>query len=450
MTEQTALSTMNTSQLNKDTEFFIREFENFNGSGNGMLTGIRREAMDHFSTLGFPTTKHEEWKYTNVAPILKNNFSAPTGILCLKEENIRPFYLTDKETVRLVFENGRLNRELSTIPKLPEGIIIDNLSSQCDHPAVKKHLAKHASIKQASFVALNTAFVNEGAFIYLPENSIFDRAIHLIYVHDTRTAAVVMYPRNLIVAEPHSKVKIVESYHSIGEVHSGLTNSVTEILIGKHASVEFDKVQQENSTSNHISHTEVIQSKSSVFNICTITLGGNIVRNNLHIRLLDENCETHLNGLYITQQKQLVDNHTLVDHAKPNCVSNELYKGILDDHSQGVFNGKVLVQQDAQKTNAYQSNKNILLSDDASIYTKPQLEIFADDVKCSHGATTGKLDEEALFYLRSRGIGEQKAKAFLNIAFAADVINKISIESLRDRLLQMIGQKLNKNVLHES
>lgn len=432
-----------------NTEYFLKEFENFKGPGNGVLSGIRKEAMNHFTQLGIPTVKHEEWKYTNVAPILKNDFRTDNSLLNLTENDVRPFYLTGKESIRLVFENGRFNQSLSTVPDQLNGAIIGNLATHCEHPIAKEHLTKHASFVQASFIALNTAFVNEGAFIYIPDNVVLEEAIQLIYVHDSRSSAVVIYPRNLVVAGKYSKVKIAETYHSIGEVHAGLTNSVTEIIVGENASVEFDKIQYENAASNHISHTEAIQAKNSVFSICTVTLGGNIVRNNLHIQLLDENCETHLNGLYITQHDQLVDNHTLVDHAKPNCVSNELYKGILDDHSQGVFNGKVMVREDAQKTNAYQSNKNILLSNDASINTKPQLEIYADDVKCSHGATTGKLDEEALFYLRSRGIGETMAKAFLNIAFAAEVINKIGIDSLRDRLMQLIEEKLRKVSVHE-
>ncbi len=436
---------MNPSQQHINTDFFLKEFENFKGCGNGVLSGIRKEAIEHFTLIGFPTTKNEEWKYTNVAPIVKQNFHSASGVFSLTEEDVKAFRLTGKDSISLVFENGRFNSSLSSIPELAKGIIVGSLSSYCDHPVVKEHLAKHASIEQASFVALNTAFVNEGAFIYLPDNTNIYQPIQLIYIHDTRATAVVMYPRNLVVAGKHSKVKIAESYHSIGEIHPGLTNSVTEIIVGENASVEFNKIQQEHSCSNHISHTEAVQARNSVFSICTVTLGGNVVRNNLHIQLTAENCETHLNGLYITQDKQLVDNHTLVDHAKPNCVSNELYKGILDDHSQGVFNGKVLVREDAQKTNAYQSNKNILLSDDASINTKPQLEIFADDVKCSHGATTGKLDEEALFYLRSRGIGEMKAKAFLNIAFAADVVNNIGVDALRDRLMQMIEKRLNKS-----
>ncbi|MBP6335144.1 MAG: Fe-S cluster assembly protein SufD [Bacteroidia bacterium] len=435
---------MTIQQKHTDTEFFLKKFDSFHGTGNGLLSGIRKEAITSFSSLGFPTTKHEEWKYTNIASVVKSDYISPAPLPALTESDIKSFYLAGEDSIRLVFVNGHFSAALSSGLRLPDGLVIGNIAAHNGHQAVKEHLAKHASFANSSFVALNTAFVDEGAFIYLPDNLVEERTIHLMYVHDTRSAAVVMYPRNLIVAGKNSKGKVVESYHSIGEVNTGFCNTVTEIVVGDNASVEFNKIQCEHGSTNHISHTEVIQSQNSRFNICTVTLGGNIVRNNLHIRLNGQHCETHLYGLYITQQNQLVDNHTLVDHAKPNCMSNEIYKGILDDHSLGVFNGKVMVRQDAQKTNAYQSNKNILLCDDAAINTKPQLEIFADDVKCSHGATTGKLDEDALFYLRSRGIGEKEAKAFLNVAFAADVINNITIESLKEQLMQLIEQRLQK------
>jgi Fe-S cluster assembly protein SufD len=425
-------------------EFFIREFENFRSPGNGLLSGIRKKAIDSFTELGFPTQKNEEWKYTNVSPILNTSFRFPQQDLCLTLQDIRPFCIAGKDSIRLVFENGKFNPALSSIPVLESGILIGDLATNLNHPVVKDHLTRHALFSQAAFIALNTAFINDGAFIFVPDETVLDTPVHLMYVHDTRTSPVVIYPRNLVVAGKNSKLRIVESYHSIGRHHPGLCNSVSEIALSENASVEFVKVQNENESVNHISHTEAILHKSSVFSTSVLSLGGNIVRNNLHIQLLGERAEAHLNGLYVTQGKQLVDNHTLVDHAMPDCMSNELYKGILDDSSQGVFNGKVLVRQDAQKTNAYQSNKNILLSDEASVNTKPQLEIFADDVKCSHGATTGMLDEEALFYLRSRGIGEMEAKAFLNIAFAAEVINKIGIDSLRDRLMLLVEQKLKK------
>ena len=435
---------MNPAYQHTDKEKFLNSYGAFASRHELMNSPLNTLAIRKFEELGFPTTKHEEWKYTNVSPILKNRFALSTGKSRLKREDILPFLLTGKDSILLVFESGFLNKELSSIENLPQGVIIDSLASSRNHDVVKQHLGKYAPMKQESFVALNTAFIFDGAFIYLPVNAVVERPIHLLYVNDSREEATVVYPRNLVVAEKNSSLKIACTYHTIGNINSAFTNSVSEIVTGANANVEFVKVQTENDNTYHISHTEVMQERDSVFNISTITLGGNIVRNNLHIVLNDVNCTSHLYGLYITDGNELVDNHTLVDHAKPNCESNELYKGVLGGKSSGVFNGKVFVRPDAQKTNAYQSNKNILLSDEATMNTKPQLEIFADDVKCSHGATTGQLDSEALFYLRSRGIGEKEAKAFLNIAFAADVIKNISLEPLRDRLMPLIERKLKQ------
>lgn len=435
---------MNPGYQNTGTEKFIEAFDAFSithGKGNSELNEM---AIGRFKELGFPTTKHEEWKYTNVAPILKNTFSFSAQVFRLTKEDIQACLLTGKESIVLVFENGNLNKELSVLDGIPQGVIVDSLAVNRNHEQVKKHLGQYAPMKQESFVALNTAFVLDGAFIFIPANTVIEKPIHLLYINDSRAQSTVVYPRNLIIAEKSSSVKIASSYHTLGSVNAAFTNCVSEIVTGSNANVEFIKIQNENNSTYHISHTEAVQARDSVFNISTITLGGAIVRNNLHIVLNDVNSTAHLYGLYITDGNQLVDNHTLVDHAKPNCESNELYKGVLGGKSQGVFNGKVFVRQDAQKTNAYQSNKNILLSDEATMNTKPQLEIFADDVKCSHGATTGQLDAEALFYLRSRGIGENAAKAFLNIAFAADVIKNISIENLRDRLMPLIESKLQQ------
>ncbi|REJ82824.1 MAG: Fe-S cluster assembly protein SufD [Bacteroidetes bacterium] len=436
---------MNTTFQHNGTEVFVREFNKFKGAGNGTLTSMRKDAINRLSELGFPTTKHEEWKYTNISPILKGDFTLITDDqFFLTQEDIKPFLFAGKNSILLVFENGRFNEALSSIPENSEGIVLGNLSDHFTHPAVKSHLGKYAGYKDESFIALNTAFVNDGAFLYIPANGSCEQVVHILYLNDTRKHATVMYPRNLIVAEKNSSLKVLESYHTLGHINQSFSNSVTEILVEENAAVEMCKLQAENAIANHISHTEVNQTANSRFNISTITFGGNVVRNNLHIVLDGVQAEARLYGLYLIDGKELVDNHTLVDHASPNCYSNELYKGILDEHAQGVFNGKVLVRQDAQKTNAYQSNKNILMSDDAVMNTKPQLEIFADDVKCSHGATTGQLDEEALFYLRSRGIGEKDAKAFLNIAFAAEIIRNISSQYLQDRLMQLVEARLKK------
>lgn len=427
---------------------YLDKYAVFSGQlKNDSHLALRKASIERFAELGFPTTKNEEWKYTNVQPITKIDFrsSTPADACRLTKEDIQNFLICGKDATVLVFENGHYNPSLSVLHTLPKNVVVTSLASSLNDDAVKNHFGKYASINTESFIALNTAFSYDGAFIHIPANTLVEQSIHLLYISDARAEATVAYPRNLVVAEKSSQVKIVESFHCMQSANNNFSNSVTEVAVAENAIVEFNKVQMETSQAFHINHTEAYLSRNSTFNINTITLGGEIVRNNLHIVLNDENATAHLYGLYLLNGSQLVDNHTLVDHAKPNCYSNELYKGVIDDKAHGVFNGKIFVRQDAQKTNAYQSNKNILMSNDASMNAKPQLEIYADDVKCSHGATTGQLDEEALFYLRSRGIGEENARALLNTAFAADVINNITIEELKNYLIASLSVKL-KNI----
>ena len=438
---------MNLTMDNREN--YLNDFKSFSDLylKDDSIAALRKNSIARFAELGFPSAKNEEWKYTKVTPISKTNFHyrEPSEKLILTKDDINGFFLCGKDAVVLVFENGRFNESLSRLTNRSEKITVRSLASSLQDEGVKQHLGKYASVKTESFIALNTAFVFDGAFIHIPANTVIEQPIHLLHVSDARLEATVSYPRNLIVAETNSQLKVVESFHTIQSANHSFINSVTEVVVKENATVEFNKIQNETSGVFHINHTEVSQEKKSTFAINTITLGGEIVRNNLHIVLNDEYGVSHLYGLYLLNGIQLVDNHTLVDHAKPNCFSNELYKGIIDDKAQGVFNGKIVVRKDAQKTNAYQSNKNILLSDDASMNAKPQLEIFADDVKCSHGATTGQLDEDALFYLRSRGIGEENAKALLNIAFAADVIKNISIDALKNNLSVLISDKLKRS-----
>jgi Fe-S cluster assembly protein SufD len=305
--------------------------------------------------------------------------------------------------------------------------------------AFKQNLGRIAQTEHESFVALNTAFVNDGVFIHVPAKMVVEKPVHILYVNSDKEPAIT---RNLVIAEPESSIQIFESYHSLDGSCEGLTTNVTEVIVKRNANVTWVKAQLENALTSQISFTQVEQEQDSRFSSTVVTTGGHLVRNNLHIRLNGTNCNAFMYGLYLLSGEQLCDNHTLVDHAMPHCESNELYKGVLGGKSTGVFNGKIFVRQDAQKTNAYQSNKNILLSDDAQMNTKPQLEIFADDVKCSHGTTTGQLDDEALFYLRARGIGEQSARTLLNIAFAADVLNHIQLETLRHNLQSIAEEKL--------
>lgn len=421
-----------------------REFEVFEKK-NDRLKVLREDALEIFNKLGFPTTRHEEWKYTNLKNIsaLPLKFGDTATPATINKELVNSFRIAGKDALVIVFENGRYNGALSDA--MPSSINAINLAAALNSEVIEAHLGKVASPQSESFVALNTAFINDGVCIHVQKDISHSQTVHFMHISNSNDSAHVISLRNLIVAEQGAKITVLESYHSIDNNCRGLINSVTEIVVKENAFVEHVKAQLDADAMNQVNFTQVIQEKNSTFDTVTVTLSGQLVRNNLHIRLNGVNCTSHLFGLYILDGDQVVDNHTLVDHAKPNCFSNELYKGVIGGKASGVFNGKIFVREDAQKTNAYQSNKNILLTDDAQMNTKPQLEIFADDVKCTHGATTGQMDEEALFYLRTRGIGEQSAKAILNIAFASDVLNNIKNEVLKENLLNLTVTKLQKN-----
>jgi Fe-S cluster assembly protein SufD len=406
------------------------------------FAGIRRNAIKRFLELGFPTTRDEEWKYTRIKPIVNKGFK-PIASKKLTKNDIQPFLVAGKEVILFVFENGRLNEDLSDLANLPSGIEVSSLESSFDHPVVKEHYSKYALYENEPLVSLNTAFAKDGAFISVKDNVSIEKPIHILYISTALEENTVSYPRALFVAGKSSHIQIIESHHSLNKFNS-FTNAVTEIVASENADVDLYKVELEGKNSALITYTQVDQEKNSNCSVHTITLNGDFVRNNLNYLLNGSNCETHMYGLYVASEKQHVDNHTFVDHAMPHCYSNEVYKGVMADQSTGVFNGKIMVRPDAQKTNAYQSSSNILLSDDAHIYSKPQLEIFADDVKCSHGATTGQLDQEALFYLRSRGISEENARTMLIFAFASDVLNTIKIPALRESLQAILASKLNQ------
>jgi len=423
---------------------YLGQFQDAEKSFVPQFAELKNDAIGAFKQIGFPTTKFEEWKYTSIAELLKNNFNSSHRESEVSLKDIQNYLPEEANPILLVFENGKLNENLSKINSLPEGIELGDLRKFSGHPEVTKHLGKIARHKNESFVALNTALFQEGAFIFAGKNIICERPIHLLFINDSRHSATVSYPRNLIVASKGSSLKITESYYSIAAANPSFCNPVTEIFIDDNASVEFCKSESENSNDFHVDYTSIFLRKDSKLNIHTITSGGNLVRNNLRIELQQQNGSAYLNGLYITGDGSHIDNHSFVDHASPDCYSNELYKGLLNGKSQGVFNGKIFVRKDAQKTNAYQSNKTIILSDDASMNAKPQLEIYADDVKCSHGATTGQIDEEAMFYLRSRGIGVDEARALLTNAFAEEILDKIMIPSFREKMKDLIHGKLKK------
>ncbi len=425
----------------------VKDFGLVEAQANAFNGIDRQAAIETFGRLDFPNTKNEEWKYTNLNKITQVNpdFKLRVNENRVSNEFVAGLLSSGVGGLVLVFENGVFRKDLSSAIPQSDDFTISNLASIGENEIIKKYLGKVAFAGNEPFVALNSAFVHDGIFVHVKEHKKVSIPVHILYINSSFDPQSTSTVRNLIVAEKGSEINITESYHSLSDECCGFTNSVSEIIVNENAHVELVKAQLESKHASQVNFTQVIQQRDSTFDTVTVTLGGNLVRNNLHITLNDVNCTSHLFGLYIPDGDQLVDNHTLVDHAMPNCFSNELYKGIIGGKATGVFNGKVLVRKDAQKTNAYQSNKNILLTDDAQIYTKPQLEIFADDVKCTHGATTGQLDEDALFYLRARGIGEANARALLNIAFAGDVLNNIKNEILREHLLLLATAKLQTN-----
>jgi Fe-S cluster assembly protein SufD len=392
-------------------------------------TQLRNQAMESFYKQGIPDRKHEEYKYIPVASMLKGEFDFSTTKNCSDEQIEQLKFL--KEAYVVIIENGIFVEGCSNLENLPKGLTIGSLvdASKSSSPVFEKHYAQYADSNADPFIALNTALTKDGVFIHIEKNVIIEKPIHIIHV-STAFENTIIHPRNLIVVDENAQVKIVESYQTVDSKAKIFNNALTEIVVDKHAIVDHYKIQDENDFGYLINTTQVIQKKQSVFSTYTFTLSGALVRNNLTIVLDDEHIESHLNGLYLTNGNQVVDNHTVVDHRKPNCNSNELYKGIIDGKSTATFNGKIFVRKDAQKTNAFQSNKNILLSEDGTINTKPQLEIYADDVKCSHGTTTGKLDQEKIFYLQARGIGITNAKKLLMHAFASEVVNTVKIEAL--------------------
>jgi Fe-S cluster assembly protein SufD len=404
------------------------------------LVEIRRAAFERLREMGFPTVKDEDWKYTNVAPILKVPFveasePGPKGVPTHRQ---RP--LPGGEGTQLVFINGRYTAELSST--MPEGVDAGSLRAVlATRPDdARPYLAKIA--RQANgFAAANAAFLEDGAFVRIPRATVVEHPIHLLFLSEPLLGPTMSHPRNLVIAEPGSQAAIVETYiGTAGEIY--FTNSVTEVNVGDGANLDMYKLERESAAAYHVATMEVHQERDSRFTSNSIALGGAIARNDLNVRLEAEGAECTLNGLFIGSGTQHLDNHTLIDHAKPHGTSRELYKGIMDGRSRGIFDGKIIVRPDAQKTDAMQTNKNLLLSKESLVNSTPALEIFADDVKCRHGSTIGQLDEGAIFYLRARGIGPERARQMLVSAFASDVASRIRIAPLRALVEQHLGLRL--------
>jgi len=434
----------------KELERYLSDFEQFEknraGKGPSWVSQLRKAAISCFADLGFPTTRHEEWKYTNVAPLVKVRFQpAAYELDGLTAERLARTTFREETCAQLVFVNGYYSQELSFLRSLPDGVQAGSLAAavQADPRWVEPYLAQYADYQDHAFVALNTAFMEDGAFVYIPQGLILAAPIHLLFLTTTHGKPTVSYPRNLIVVGNDSQATIVESYVGL-ENQVYWTNAVTELRVGENAVIEHAKLQLESKEAFHLATLQVQQDRSSNFSSHSVALGGTLVRNEVNTVLEGEGGECTLNGLYLATGQQHVDNHTRIDHVQAHCTSRELYKGVLDGRSRGVFNGKIYVHKAAQKTDAKQTNKNLLLSADALIDSKPRLEIFNNDVKCTHGSTIGWLDQEAIFYLRSRGIGLQAARSLLTYAFASEMINRIPVEPIRARLEELLSTRFQK------
>ncbi len=413
-----------------------------NGSVNLAFNQERVKAIEHFKKLGFPGAKHEEWKYSNVRKLVNHRYNFhPKSEITLEELN--EFHLPDLQGNILYFINGIYHPEFSVLKDTGEKVqVMTFRQAQKENPELlNRYYGKQSDTETEAFTAMNTALAHDGIIVHVKKGVTLEQPVILRMISDNRHENVGSVLRNLVVVEENAEVKIAESYRSFGD-NSGFVNTVTEITVDKNARVDYYKVQDDTDHMYHVGTTNVYQSDNSYFYAATITLNGGFIRNNLNLTLDGEYIDSHMYGLYIPNGSQHIDNHTVADHRKPNSVSNELYKGILMDESTGVFNGKIFVQQEAQKTNAYQNCRNVVMSDKAVMNTKPQLEIWADDVKCSHGTTTGKLNDEAIFYMRSRGIPKEEAVRLQLLAFAEDVVSQIKIDTIREFLTGKIKEKL--------
>lgn len=432
------------------TDPYLTQFKRFENQTNqpAWLFPLRKAGVSSFAEQGFPTLKDEDWRFTNVAPITRLPFrplldaapdKAVTGTLSHA-------LFANLKGSRLVFLNGHFAAELSAVRGMSGGVKVSNLATALakDAPFLEKHLGHYAQAQGNAFAALNQAFFSDGAFIYVPGGVTIEEPIQLVFISSAKQTGDTIHPRNLIIADANSKLTVIESYISVGNA-AYFTNAVTELVAGDNAQVEHLKFQDEAADAYHIATIQGQFGRTSRVNLHSFAVGAKLSRNNIRAKLAGEGLECILNGLYVTKDEQLADHHMVVEHAQPRCASHEYFNGILDDKSKGVFHGRILVRQIAQKTDAKQTNKNLLLSDDATADTKPQLEIYADDVKCTHGATIGQLNDESIFYLRSRGLDTQTARRMLIHAFAGEIIDRIQCEAAREELNQLVWDRIEAN-----
>lgn len=416
------------------------------------LAELRRAAHAEFASLGFPTTRNEDWHFTSVTPIAERTFrtargtpAGTTGQAPLSATDLVAAASGDASWPRAVFVNGRYDAALSSLGAIGAGVRVTTLTAALkDSPDfVAAHLGKLATFNKQAFTAFNTAFAQDGLVVHVPRGLKVDAPLHVIHVADAQASGCMLHPRLLVVTEPLAEFGIVESFVAMGGTEY-FTNAVAEITVGNGARVHHYKVQRESTEAFHVGTLQVLQGRDSAFHSFSYASGAALARTNIYTRLAGEAAETRLNGLYLVDGAQHTDHQTFVEHIAPGCASRELYKGVLDGHAHGVFNGKVFVDPEAQKTDGKQSNHALLLSPTARVDSKPQLEIFADDVKCTHGSTVGRLDELALFYMKSRGIGADNSRALLTYAFAAEVLETVELDSLRIELERIAFERFTQ------
>jgi Fe-S cluster assembly protein SufD len=405
------------------------------------LRELRENAFARFCEVGFPTTHDEDWRFTNVSSIARTPFQlAAEGTVSQKE--VAQFRVPGA-ACELVFINGRFSRDLSSIEALPDGVTVNGLADAIatNSHAVEAHLGRYLNIQRDAFSALNTAFTADGAYVRVRKGTVLQAPIYLLFISTASNQPLMTHPRNLVIVEHEAQVTVVEDYASVGE-SIAFCNTATELVVGENAVVSHYMLEREHKQAFNISTLRIQQERSANVSSHSVLLGGGLVRNNVHPVLAGEGGECLINGLFIGNERQHLDNYMLVEHAAPHCGSRQFYNGILDDHAHGVFHGRIVVHKDAQKTDAKQTNRNLLLSDDAQIDTKPQLEIYADDVKCTHGATIGQIEENALFYLRSRGIDEISARKLLLMAFASECLDRMHPGAAREHVEKLIHEHL--------
>ena len=432
-----------TQGLDNYTKSF-RGFEQSAASAElAWLRKLRQDGFTRFSEVGFPTTRDEDWRFTNPAAIAQTAFRlVRDGHAPPSRKELEPLYMADA-ACRLVFVDGRFAPELSALGRLPDRVTVSSLAEEiANTPAtLEPHLGRYVDLQRDAFCALNTAFLEDGAYVHIGKGAVVRDPIYLLFVSTAHEYPTVSHPRNLIVAEENCEATIVEDYVSLGGGQA-LCNTVTELVAGDSSVISHYMIEREHAQAFNVSTLRIQQGRAAEVASHSVLVGGGLVRNNVHPVLASDGCECLINGLFVGSGRQHLDNYMLVEHAAPHCSSRQFYNGILDGHSHGVFHGRIIVHKDAQKTDAKQTNRNLLLSDNAQIDTKPQLEIYADDVKCTHGATIGQIEEDALFYLRSRGIDEVSARRLLLLAFASECLDRMKEGPARTHVEDLIHHTL--------